>query len=151
MSTLPAFISVMSRCGDINFNYMTTSTILHNLLSQTVNRELNGISFNPDSQWAVVLYHTFNYLLTWMQNINFLSGLYIGLVLQDHIGNGSVKIIHVFLGLLVTLSRITPTPHSINWDQIWFKTWEMPAFFGCRPLPSFHFTIASAWHMQVLH
>lgn len=148
MSMLPAFVNVISRCGDINFNYMTTSTILHNLLSQTVNTQLNGISFNPDSQWVVALY---NYLLTWMQNIYFLLGLSIGLALQDHIRNGFVKIINGFLCLLVTLSSISPTPHSTNWDQIWFKTWEMPAFFGCRPLPSFHFTIASALHMQVLH
>lgn len=145
ISTVPVFISVMSRCSDTNLNYMTTSTILHSL-SQTA----NGISFNPDSQLST-LQHMFTYLLAWMQATRSLLGLCIGLALQDHIRNGSVKIINGFLGLLVIIDSITPTLHRINWDQIWLKSWEAPAVFGCGCLSSFRFALASMWHMQIPH
>lgn len=139
---VPVFIS---KSSDTNLKHITTSTILHSLF-HTANRQSNGISFNPDSQWSI-LQHVFTYLPAWMQATHSLLGLRIGLALQDHISNGSVKIINGFLSLLVILDSITPTLCRINWDQIWLNSWEMPAVFGCRCLSSFHFAVASMWHM----
>lgn len=146
ISMVPVFIS---KSSDTNLNYMTTSIVLHSL-SHTVNSQSNGISFNPDSQLSI-LQHMFTYLLAWMQATHSLLGLWIGLALQDHIRNGSSKIINGFLSLLVILASITPTLRRINWDQIWLKTWEAPTAFGFRCLSSLHFAIASMWHMQMPH
>jgi len=55
MSMVPVSISVVSIRGDTNLHYMTASTILHRLLSQTANRQLNGISSKPDCYWVVAL------------------------------------------------------------------------------------------------
>ena len=44
-----------------------------------------------------------------------------------------------FLSLLLRPDIITPTLHRTNWDQTWLKSWEVPAFFGCRSLPSSSF------------
>lgn len=146
ISVAPVFIS---KSSDTNLNYMTTSTILHSL-SHTAGRQSNGTSFNPDSQLSI-LQHMFTYLLAWMQATHSLLGPCIGLALQDPIRNGSVKIICGFLGLLVILDSITPPLRRINWDQMWLKSWEVPAVFACRCLSSFHFAIASMWHMQTAH
>lgn len=138
MLTASYFISVTSRCGNTNLNYMITS-FLHSLLSHTVNRESNN----------VYIWFTFISPLSWMQYIHFLMGLPIGLALEDRFMNGSVKIINGFLGLLVRLDSITPTLHRTNWDQIWLKRWEMSAVFGCGSLSSFRFAVGPTWHVQV--
>lgn len=132
------FISVTSRCGNTNLNYMITS-FLHSLLSYTVNRESNN----------VYIWFTFISPLSWMEYTHFLLGLPIGLALEDRFMNGSVKIINGFLGLLVRLDSITPTLHRTNWDQIWLKRWEMSAVFGCGSLSSFRFAVGPTWHVQV--